>query len=61
MGAPFSPVKPVNGGSQSATDTSPRGEPSATTGCTSSPVSLRAASSGEATVAEASTNVGEAP
>ena len=60
-GAPCSPVREVNGGSQSATATWPRGEPSSTTGTKSRPVSRWAWTSGSATVAEASTNVGWAP
>ncbi len=60
-GAPFSPVNWVSAGCQSASDTSPRGEESPVTGSTSSPVSRDAWSAGAATVAEASTNVGEAP
>ena len=46
VGAPFSPVYAVSGGSHSATDTWPRGEVSPVTGSTSSPVSRAAASSG---------------
>ncbi len=51
----------MNGGSHSASDTSPRGEPSSVTARTASPVSRAADTSGSATVAEASTNVGVAP
>ena len=57
-GAPFSPVNDVSGGSHSTSDTSPRGESSPVIASTSSPVSRPAATSGSATVAEASTNVG---
>ena len=60
-GAPFSPVNDVSGGSHSTSDTSPRGESSPVIASTSSPVSRPAATSGSATVAEASTNVGVAP
>jgi hypothetical protein len=60
-GASFSPVYDVNGGSQSASARLPRGEQSSVTASMSSPVSRRPETSGSATVAEASTNVGEAP
>ena len=60
-GAPFSPAWEVKGGSQSSSETRPRGESSRVRATTSSPVSRDAVTSGWATVAEASTNVGCAP
>ena len=60
-GAPFSPACEVKGGSHSSSDTCPRGESSRVSATTSSPVSRDAVTSGSATVAEASTNVGWAP
>ena len=60
-GAPFSPAWLTNGGSHSSSDTWPRGEWSAVTASTGSPVSRPAATSGSETVAEARTKVGDAP
>ncbi len=60
-GAPCSPSSEVNGGSQSASATWPRGDPSSVTASTSSPVSRVAETAGSATVADASTKVGEEP
>ena len=60
-GAPCSPASSVSGGSHSASDTVPRGDPSSVTARTGSPVSRLADTVGSATVAEASTNVGAAP
>ena len=60
-GAPFSPRNEVKGGSHRARVTAPRGEWSPVTARTSRPVSREAVTSGSAMVAEASTNVGEAP
>ncbi len=61
-GAPFSPVSSSSsGGSQSATVRAPRGDASSVTASQGTPVSREANEAGEAVVAEASTNTGEAP
>ena len=60
-GAPFSPAYDVNGGSHSASATSPRGDVVVGHRHHVEPGQPRGADSGSATVAEASTNVGSAP
>ena len=60
-GAPFSPTPGTNGGSHSASAIRPRGEPSSVTAADVEPGEPAADTSGSATVAEASTNVGWAP
>ena len=61
-GAPFSPERPgTSGGSHRAKARDPRGEPSWLTALTGRPTSRPADTSGEDTVAEASTNAGDPP
>ena len=61
-GAPCSPAyEGISGGSHSANSVAPRGEASSETLMTGRPVSRSADTSGSLEVADASTNVGDAP
>ena len=61
VGASFSPPWSVSGGSHSANCVEPRGDASSATATTGSPVRRDADPAGSPAVADASTNVGEAP